>query len=170
LAAVLTILAANLARLWTERNLDYGETVPLIGDAVRLSRGENSGVAFGLFGGSPLVPWLALLALVGFALYLARPLLESRAGRVAPGLVLGGGLANLLDRLRDGHVTDYLDVGVGSWRWPTFNVPDAAVTVGFLLAVWTLARSEGTAPEPVAERSTAATSRALTSRGEEDVP
>ncbi|MCA3749277.1 MAG: signal peptidase II [Rubrobacter sp.] len=120
--------------------MDYGETVPLAGDLFRLTLGENPGVAFGLLGGSPLVPWLSALALVVFALYLARSLRDSRAGGVSLGLILGGGLANLLDRLGDGRVTDYLDVGLGSWRWPTFNLPDAAITVGVFLVVWLLWR------------------------------
>lgn len=147
----LTTLAAYLARVWAERNLDYGEPVPLLGNPFRLALGENSGVAFGLLGGSPLVPWLSTLALVAFALLLARSLLGSRAGGAALGLILGGGLANLLDRLGDRSVTDYLDVGAGSWRWPTFNLPDVAITAGVLLVVWLLLRGEGAFEEPKAE-------------------
>lgn len=149
-AAVLTALATWAARLWAERGLEFGEPVPLIGDLFRLTLGENAGVAFGLLRDSPLVPWLAVLALVAFALYLARPLSGSRAGGVALGLILGGGIANLLDRLGDGRVTDYLALGVGAWRWPTFNLPDAAITVGFLLALWLLARDD----EPEGEERT----------------
>ena len=110
----LTILTTWGARLWAERGLDYGEPVPLFGNLFRLTLGENPGVAFGLLRGSPLVPWLSVLALVLFVLYLARPLRGSHAGGAALGLILGGGLANLLDRVGDGSVTDYLDVGLGS--------------------------------------------------------
>lgn len=151
MVAVLTILGATLARLWAERSLDFGEPVPLIGDVFLLSRGENAGVAFGLLGGSPLVPWLAVLALVAFALILARPLVGSRAGGVALGLILGGGISNLLDRVGDGRVTDYLDVGLGSWRWPTFNLPDTAIVAGVVLVLWLLARNDG--PEGKREAS-----------------
>lgn len=140
--AVLTVLAAYSARLWAERDLDYGDPAPVAGNLFHLTLGENPGVAFGLFGGSPLVPWLSALALVVFALYLARSLPYSRAGSVSLGLILGGGVANLIDRLDDGSVTDYLDVGLGNWRWPTFNLPDVAITVGVFLVVWVLARRE----------------------------
>lgn len=146
--AVLTVLVTYVARLWAERSLSHGEPVPLFGDLLRLTRGENPGIAFGLLRESPLVPWLAVLALVAFALYLARSLSESRAGGVALGLILGGGIANLLDRLGDGAVTDYLDAGVGSWRWPTFNLPDVAITVGVFLVVWTLWRGTEGSTEP----------------------
>ena len=142
-ATFLTVLAAWSTRLWAERALGYGEPIPLFGDLFRLTLGENAGVAFGLLGGSPLVPWLAVLALVLFALYLACPLRGSRAGGATLGLILGGGLANLLDRLGDGSVTDYLDVGLGDWRWPTFNLPDTAIVLGLILALWLLLKEGG---------------------------
>lgn len=154
-AAILTILVTYIARLWVERGLAYGEPVPLAGDLFRLSRGDNPGVAFGLFDGSPLVPWLAMLALAVFALVLARPMLGDRAGRAGLGLILGGGIANLLDRVGDGRVTDYLDAGLGAWRWPTFNLPDVAITTGLLLVLWALARDGRGQPEPDADHAPA---------------
>jgi signal peptidase II len=144
---VLTVLAAWVARLWVENSLDTGAPVSLLGEVFRLTRGENSGLAFGLFTGSPLVPWLAALGLVAFVVYLARPLRTSRLGRISLGLFLGGGLANLLDRVGDGAVTDYLDIGLGPGRWPTFNLPDVAITAGFLLLLWVLVRGDGSARE-----------------------
>ena len=88
---VATLLITWVVRLWAERALDYGEQVPLFGNLFRLTLGENAGVAFGLLGGSPLVPWLSVLALVAFALFVARTLPGSRAGGTGLGLVLGGG-------------------------------------------------------------------------------
>lgn len=174
IGAALVVLAAWGTRFWAEQGLSYGEPVPVAGDHFRLTLGENAGVAFGLLGGSPLVPWLSVLALVAFALLLARPLLGSRAGGTALGLILGGGIANLLDRLGDGRVTDYLDVGAGAWRWPTSNLPDVAITVGTLLALWLLARGEragkGAPPEPAADRLATAGERTPASRDEEDAP
>ena len=172
--AASTVLAAVLARLWAERVLDHGEPVSVVGNLFRLTLGENTGVAFGLLGGSPLVPWLAVLALALFAFCLARPLRGSRAGGAALGLILGGGVANLLDRLDDRGVTDYLDLGIGAWRWPTFNLPDVAITAGFLLVVWVLTRGEqaGTdAPSgPAASRSIPNGMRSPARRTEEDRP
>ena len=170
--AVPTVLATGTARLWAERSLGYGEPVPLVGDLFRLTLGENAGVAFGLLRGSPLVPWLAVLALVAFALYLARPLSRSRAGGVSLGLIFGGGLTNLIDRIGDGRVTDYLDFGVGAWRWPTSNLPDVAITIGFLLVVWVLARGEQMGEDapsgPVASPLITNGMRSLARRDEED--
>lgn len=172
--AVSTTFAAYLARRWAERGLDFDEPVSLAGALFRLTLGENAGVAFGLLGGSPLVPWLSALALVVFTLYLALSLRTSRAVGISLGLVLGGGIANLIDRLDDGRVTDYLDAGLGAWRWPTFNLPDVAITVGFFLVAWVLACGErvgkAAPPEPVTDRSMPGGLRSPARRDEEDEP
>jgi len=96
---------------------------------------RNDGVTFGLLGG---VPWWLLSALaLGIVGWLA--LLMVRAGNrldtLAYGLVIGGALGNVADRLRFGAVTDFLDFYVGGWHWPAFNLSDVAVVggVGLLL-------------------------------------
>lgn len=131
----LTLLATWAARRWAEERLDYGVPLAVLGDVFRLTRSENTGVAFSMLRGSPLVPWLSVATLVAVAVYLARTLRGRWLGEIAVGLILGGGSANLLDRLGDGRVTDYLDWGVGAWRYATFNLPDTAIVVGALLAV-----------------------------------
>ena len=70
---------------------------------------------------------LGLGVLVGFAL--RSGLAETRAGELALGLAIGGGVANLIDRLVDGEVTDFFVIG----PWPRFNVADAALTLGIVL-------------------------------------
>lgn len=96
---------------------------------------RNEGVTFGMLGGAP---WWALSGLaLGIIVWLA--VLLARAGSgldaAAYGLVIGGALGNVVDRLRIGAVTDFLDVYVGTWHWPAFNLADVAVVVGvgFLL-------------------------------------
>jgi signal peptidase II len=108
-----------------EGELVPGEQVDLLGP-LGLTLTHNQGVAFGLAGGSvlPLIAFAVLaLAFVGFLL--AR---NSTAPGIwiAVGLVAGGALGNLADRLRAGEVTDYIEVG----SWPPFNLADVAITVG----------------------------------------
>jgi len=75
-------------------------------------------------------------------LYLfARDAYRSLANRVLLGCILGGALGNLVDRIRWGRVVDFIDVGIGTVRWPVFNVADSAVTLGVILLAWNLARS-----------------------------
>jgi signal peptidase II len=111
-----------------EDRLVPGQTVDVVGP-VGLTLSHNEGVAFGLASGSsaPLVAF-ALAALVFVGVLLARN--PARPGMwVAVGLVAGGALGNLADRLRDGAVTDYLEIG----SWPPFNLADTAITAGVVL-------------------------------------
>ncbi len=95
----------------------------------------NRGVSFSMFAGHDDAP----LLLSGVAVVLVAALLwwlrsaEHALTRVAIGLVVGGAVGNLIDRLRYGAVVDFLDVHWGGWHWPAFNVADSAITVGALL-------------------------------------
>jgi signal peptidase II len=115
---------------------------PMWGDGVRLTLVYNPGAAFGLHLGAQsrwIFIGLTLVALVVLArLYLETPLMH-RLRVTALALVTGGALGNLLDRLKSGRgVVDFIDLGVGTWRWPTFNVADMAVTSGAFLLAWVL--------------------------------
>lgn len=95
----------------------------------------NRGISFGMFGGGALPPWLlaALAGAIAVALgvWLARA--ETRFLGIALGLVIGGALGNIVDRLRFGAVADFLDLHVAGYHWPAFNLADAAITVGVAL-------------------------------------
>jgi signal peptidase II len=126
---------------------------PLWGDALRLTLVYNPGAAFGLHFGS-LSRWIfialtCLALLILGRLYLETPLLH-RTRTLAIALVTGGALGNLLDRLKSSRgVVDFIDLGVGAWRWPTFNVADMAVTTGAMLLAWVLWNAdEALAPAP----------------------
>ena len=138
------VVAAWAVRMAVEQQLALGDSVSLLGALLRLTRGENSGVAFGLLRGSSLVPWLSAIALIALAFLIAQQ--QSRLASVAWGLILGGGLANLIDRLADGRVTDYIDVTLGAWQYPTFNLPDVAITIGFIVLLGMLILSDSREP------------------------
>ncbi|GAH59426.1 unnamed protein product [marine sediment metagenome] len=86
---------------------------------------------------------ISAIALLFYALFIYRlsPLLDNRLSKIALGLVLGGTVGNLIDRLRFGGVTDFIKVGF----WPAFNIADSALTVGVILFAYSflrLARAE----------------------------
>ncbi|MGH6912339.1 MAG: signal peptidase II, partial [Geminicoccales bacterium] len=92
----------------------------------------NRGVSFGMFStGGPLAPWLlsglALAVVIGLAIWLRRT--EHWLIAVGLGLVIGGALGNVVDRLRYGAVVDFLDFHVAGWHWPAFNIADAGICV-----------------------------------------
>ena len=122
----------------------------IVGDRVRLTLVYNPGAAFGLhLGAYSRWIFLALTAVVLRVLWhLYRRTPDRANGRVlAIALVMAGALGNAVDRLRSSQgVIDFLDVGVGAWRWPTFNVADVAVTTGAALLAWTLWGEEDEAP------------------------
>jgi len=140
-AWLLWVLAAGvfvfdrLAKKWVLGALAMEHTKDVLGDFLRFTYVRNPGVAFGLFAGHGLsLGWLSLIAL-GAVLWLAvRTPVRAWPRTVALGLILGGALGNLYDRLRWGSVVDFIDVGLGSHRFWTFNVADSAITVG--VVVW----------------------------------
>jgi signal peptidase II len=102
---------------------------------------ENTGAAFGLFAGRVwLISVLALAVAVLFVILLASELNGNYALQVAIGMILGGAIGNLIDRLRLGYVIDFIAIGT----WPKFNVADSSITLGVAVVVLTLLRDERT--------------------------
>jgi signal peptidase II len=129
---------------WTkwlvEVHLPRGVAQPVIDGFLNLVHVKNTGVAFGLFaspGGSTswALTLMGLVALTAVALYFRFTPHHDRLLLTALGLVAGGAVGNLLDRVMAGSVTDFVDVYVGSYHWPAFNVADSAITVGITLMV-----------------------------------
>ena len=141
LTAFLIALAIDwLTKTWTERMLPLNAPAPLIGQFFRLTLGYNTGVAFGMFANDGVWPLVITgLIIIILAVWLVRAL---RTGVIPPvaawpiGLILGGAIANFADRLPDGRVTDFLDVGIGATRWPTFNLADSFIVVGVTILLW----------------------------------
>jgi signal peptidase II len=121
----LVVLLDQGAKALVEANLVPGENVDLLGP-LSLTLTHNRGVAFGLAsdgGGALVVLTVVALLFVGF-LFARDP--ARRWMWVAAGLLVGGALGNLIDRIRMGEVTDYIDV----LTWPPFNLADVAITLG----------------------------------------
>ena len=152
--AVADLCAKLLAGLW----LQSQGGVPVVGDWVQLRLVFNPGAAFGVSVGSWSRVGFSVIA-VGAILLLARVSRRAEAGdrlrQLACGLVAGGAAGNLIDRIRSAQgVVDFLDVGIGPHRWPTFNLADIGVTVGAFALAWSLWREDrraalaDVAPEP----------------------
>ncbi len=100
---------------------------------IELDYSRNTGIAFGLLSGGSVLVWLAIGAgfLLGAWLLLTTFTAASELTLVAFGLIAGGAVANLVNRLASGYVVDFIDVG----PWPSFNVADAMLTIGLLLVI-----------------------------------
>lgn len=124
----LVLIADQAAKALIEANLVPGEQVDVLGP-LEFTLAHNRGVAFGLAsGGGVLLVALTVAALVVVGVLFARD--PTRPGMwIAIGLLAGGALGNLVDRVRAGEVTDYIDL----LSWPPFNLSDVAVTLGVVV-------------------------------------
>ena len=132
--AAFVILADQLSKLWVRSNINPWESVPAEG-VFRLTQVQNTGSAFGLFPSQTvMLTIISIIAILGLFLALRYRLLRNAWASLSLGLLLGGSLGNLADRVRLGYVTDFIDIGLkDGWRFYTFNVADSAITVGAIV-------------------------------------
>ena len=138
LTTLLVVAADQLSKAWIV-SYPQGQLIFEVGFFL-LIHIHNTGAAFGLFQDHSLP--LTIVALVGvailliYALFIYRrfPSLANMQNRIVLGLILGGTVGNLIDRLRLGYVTDFISIGI----WPAFNIADSAITVGVILFAYSL--------------------------------
>jgi signal peptidase II len=134
--ALVVYVADQLTKAIVVAALDLGERVRVIGDLVQVWNVRNFGAAFSLFQGGFVLFMVVTVFALGMVAYFHHTFrLRPLRVHAILGLVLGGTLGNLTDRLRHEYVVDWLSVGLGDLRWPTFNVADASVVVGIGLLV-----------------------------------
>lgn len=126
----LVLAADQVAKAVVEDHLVIGQRVEVLGP-LELTLAHNSGVAFGLAGGAGIGLVLVTLAALAVVTYLFAKNPTRPGMWVAVGFVAGGALGNLVDRVRAGHVTDFIHVGF----WPDFNLADVSISVGVILLV-----------------------------------
>jgi signal peptidase II len=143
-AVVTAVTAADvLTKWWAEMSLrPQGFPRGVAGEWLRLTLVYNPGAAFGLHVGEHSRWVFMALTVIALAI-LGRLYLGTRDGdmprSIALALVCAGALGNLIDRVRSGRgVVDFIDIGLGTTRWPTFNVADMAVSTGAMLLAWVL--------------------------------
>lgn len=136
---LLVVLADQLTKTWIRGNLAFGQSLVDMG-FFRIIRIHNTGAAFGIFRGHSfaitvvdIIGIIVILALV-FLLRSRWSFYDSMLVRAGMGLVMGGTLGNLIDRLRLGQVTDFLDFKV----WPVFNFADSSTVVGAIIIAFCL--------------------------------
>jgi signal peptidase II len=124
--------------------------IALVGDWLSLVYTQNTGVAFSLFQGYPQLFTLTSIAITAATIYAYAAHLPKQNSwvQVSMGLIVGGALGNIIDRLRHGYVIDFVRVG---W-WPVFNIADSAITVGVVMLAAFLLFAESEAPRAAAPR------------------
>lgn len=138
LSALVVLLLDQLSKWWIVAIVMQPPRVIEITPFFNLVLGWNRGISFGLFGGDgALNAWVlpvlacAVVALVTYWLMRA----QTRAIGISLGLIIGGAIGNIIDRLRLGAVVDFLDVHAFGYHWPAFNVADSGITIGAALMI-----------------------------------
>jgi signal peptidase II len=140
LALAAAIIAADLAtKAWMSSIFRYGE-VREVTSFFNLVLVHNTGAAFSfLAGAGGWQRWFFAIVSIVISVVLVVMMRRHAGNRLLAGafaLVLGGALGNLHDRLRFGHVVDFIQVHAGGYYWPAFNVADSAITIGVALLLW----------------------------------
>ena len=153
--AVTVVVLDQLTKAWLVSVLVPGQSMQVVGDLVRLVHSQNTGGLFGLLHGQA-----APFAVLSVGVMAIIVVYHARSGRSAYltltlGLLLGGAIGNMLDRVRLGYVVDFVDAGIGGIRWYTFNVADSAISLAILLLVAAALRPSLIEPPPArtAERA-----------------
>ncbi len=139
---LIVLLVDGLTKIWAEQAIS--SPTPILGQFFRLTLGYNTGVSFGLLTNGGLYPLIITGTIItGLIVWLVMMIRKGEIPAVIHvpiGFILGGAIANFVDRMLDGRVTDFLDFGWGPTRWPTFNLADSFIVVGVLLLLFILSR------------------------------
>lgn len=133
--ALLTVAVDQLTKWLVRSSLSPAQSLPILPGILHLTYVHNTGAAFSLFQGQAKTLTIVSVAVAAWLITeLRRPRLHQHAGMTpwALALILGGAVGNLIDRIRFGHVIDFLDVRV----WPVFNLADSAITIGVAWLIW----------------------------------
>ena len=146
-ALALVIFALDqLTKSWIVANIRLGQPVRIVDDYLRLSLSHNDGALFGLFREQALVFATFSVVVIGLIVWYQSRVGQSLVATTALGLLLGGAFGNLADRLQYGYVIDFVDAGIGTFRWYTFNVADASISCAIVLLILLALRPEGLEP------------------------
>jgi signal peptidase II len=143
---VLATIADQVTKYLARHHLAPGRPKPFLGSFWSWELSFNSGSAFGLFSSTGGARWIltavALAACVAIVVFLHRAHDRQTWTAVALGLIFSGAVGNVADRLVYGHVTDFVVWRVGNFKWPTFNVADAALVVGVAILIIDMGREK----------------------------
>ena len=142
------VILDQITKAMIQSTMRLHQSIPIIDGLLSLTYIRNPGAAFGLFADSQngirilffvTVSIIAILFLI--SLYSKIPQ-KNLIGRLAIGMVLGGAIGNLIDRVRFGEVVDFIDFYITTHHWPAFNIADSCISTGVVLLMWYFLRQE----------------------------
>jgi signal peptidase II len=137
LVLVLVVALDQVTKALVRGGIDVGDEDSVL-PAISLVHVRNTGVAFGAFAGGGIIVVVLVAAALSALLYYFFTHLERRLVWLPTGMLLGGSIGNIVDRVRDGAVTDFVKLPA----WPAFNVADVSITFGVLVLLWVIEQQD----------------------------
>jgi signal peptidase II len=137
LVLALVVILDQVTKALVRDGVEVGEEDSVL-PAVSLVHVRNTGVAFGAFSGGGVIVIVLVAAALGALLYYFITHLDKRLVWLPTGMLLGGSIGNIIDRVRDGAVTDFVKLPA----WPAFNVADVSITFGVLVLLWVIEQQD----------------------------
>ncbi len=135
----LAIILDQVTKQIVRHTMSIHESFNVVGEFVKITYVENPGIAFGIrVGNGMLFTVLSIFASLGVLVYLITHWDEPMGIKGSLALILGGACGNLIDRILYRKVVDFIDVGIGNFRWPVFNLADSAVVIGMFILFYTV--------------------------------
>ena len=136
--ALITMVFDQLTKWWVLEGLMQPPRMIILTPFFNLVSGWNRGVSFGMFSSnSPWSSWLLSLLALGIVAFLVHWLRKAdrRHNIIAIGLIIGGAIGNVIDRVIHGAVYDFLDFHIAGHHWPAFNIADSGITIGAVILI-----------------------------------
>jgi signal peptidase II len=138
LVLALVVVIDQVTKALVRHGIAIGEEDSVL-PAISLVHVRNSGVAFGAFAGGGIIVVVLVAAALTALLYYFVTHVDRRLVWLPTGMLLGGSIGNIIDRVRDGAVTDFIKLPA----WPAFNVADMSITFGVLVLLWVIEQQDG---------------------------
>jgi signal peptidase II len=138
LVLALVVALDQITKALVRHGIDIGEEDSVL-PAISLVHVRNTGVAFGAFAGGGIIVVVLVAAALSALLYYFVTHIDKRLVWLPTGMLLGGSIGNIIDRIRDGAVTDFVKLPA----WPAFNVADMSITFGVLVLLWVIEQRDG---------------------------
>ncbi|QQK78341.1 signal peptidase II [Salicibibacter cibarius] len=136
LLALVVLIADQLTKWLIAAYMEIGETIPVIEDVIHITSHRNAGAAFGILQGQMWLFYIVtIIVTVGIVYFIKKMGQTDKWIGIPLGILLGGTVGNFIDRILHGEVIDFIDVYIGTYSFPIFNVADSALTVGVILLI-----------------------------------
>lgn len=142
------ILIDQISKILIQSILSQYDKIKLIDGFLQIIHVHNSGAIWGLFSDNPstivtiLITLFSIAALVVVIFFFLKLDIKCKLELFSFSLIIGGAIGNIIDRILQGYVVDFIDVYIKNWHWPTFNFSDSSITIGVILVIFSLWRDK----------------------------